>query len=214
MSKKNRKDKLAPPTTPKQKTIDPAMMTKQSAMMMAVITLVIGFAAGVGFTVYKTGSTSSLSSNPGQTTNSTQQTQALEAEASNNPQNPVTWIQLGNSYYDADQHEKAIEAYEKALALKPNNADVLTDLGVMYRRNGQPRKAIESFDKAFAVNPQHETSRFNKGIVLLHDLEDREGAVRAWEGLLEINPLAMAGGDTSVDQLVEHYKKHAQDSAK
>jgi hypothetical protein len=30
--------------------------------------------------------------------------------------------------------------------------------------------------------------------------------VRAWEGLLEINPLAMAGGNTSVEKLVEHYK--------
>jgi len=38
-------------------------------------------------------------------------------------------------------------------------------------------------------------------------LSDREGAIRAWEDLLEVNPLAMAGNNQSVDQFVKHYKK-------
>jgi len=76
-----------------------------------------------------------------------------------------------------------------------------------YRRSGQPRKAIEKFDKAVAVDPKHETARFNKGIVLMHDLGDRDGAIRTWEDLLEINPLAMAGNNQSVDQMVKHYKE-------
>jgi tetratricopeptide (TPR) repeat protein len=77
----------------------------------------------------------------------------------------------------------------------------------MYRRSGQARKAVEKFDKAVAVDPNHETARFNKGIVLMHDLGDRDGAVRAWEELLEINPLAMAGNNQSIDQMVKHYKE-------
>lgn len=41
----------------------------------------------------------------------------------------------------------------------------------------------------------------------MHDLGDREGAIRAWEDLLEINPLAMAGNNQSVDQIVKHFKE-------
>ena len=64
-------------------------------------------------------------------------------------------------------------------------------LGIMYRRSGQPQKAIEAFDRAIATDPKHENSRFNKGIVLMHDLNDREGAIAAWEELVEVNPNAL-----------------------
>ena len=76
----------------------------------------------------------------------------------------------------------------------------------MYRRSGAPEKAIASFDKAIAIDPNHEVSRFNKGIVLLHDLKDTERALQAWESLLEINPLAMAPNGQSVDELIKRFK--------
>ena len=47
----------------------------------------------------------------------------------------------------------------------------------------------------------------NKGIVLLHDLQDPAGAIRAWEGLLEINPVASFPGGMSVDQMIQQLKK-------
>jgi len=65
------------------------------------------------------------------------------------------------------------------------------------------------FDQAIAVNPKHEVSRLNKGIVLFHDLQDIPGAIRAWEGLLEINPVAMAPGGMSVDQMLQGLKRQA-----
>ena len=46
----------------------------------------------------------------------------------------------------------------------------------------------------------------NKGIVLLHDLNDENDAVQAWEELLEINPIAVFGNGQSVDEVVQHYK--------
>jgi len=126
-----------------------------------------------------------------------------------NPSNVAAWISLGNSYFDTAQHEKSIQAYQKALALQPDNANVWTDMGVMYRRAGKPREAVKAFDKAVEVDTKHETSRFNKGIVLMHDLNDINGAIKAWEGLLEVNPVAVAPNGQSVDQMVVSLKQQA-----
>jgi tetratricopeptide (TPR) repeat protein len=94
-----------------------------------------------------------------------------------------SWTQLGNTYFDSDLYEKSIEAYRKSLSLEPNNPDVWTDLGIMYRLSGHPVKAIEAFDRAMVIDPKHENSRFNKGVVLLNDLEDEVSASREWEDL-------------------------------
>ena len=41
----------------------------------------------------------------------------------------------------------------------------------------------------------------------MHNLSDSDGAIRAWEDLLEINPFAMVGNNQSVDQMLKHYKE-------
>ena len=91
------------------------------------------------------------------------------------------------------------------------DANVWTDLGVMYRRSGDPKKAIEAFDRAISIDPHHEISRFNKGIVLFHDLKDEKGALDAWESLLAINPDAKSPAGQSVKQLIDHIKNNHQD---
>lgn len=185
----------------------------QTAIVFICIAFAAGFISGIALTIYK-----SESRLPGHTERFSgrdmeQMAKALEAEAARNPQNAATWAQLGNVYFDSDQYEKAIRAYENSIEIDPNNADLLTDLGIMYRRSARPRKAIEYFDKAIAVDPRHENARLNKGLVLIYDLKDRNGAIRTWEELLEINPLAMAGNDQSVDQLLKHYKEHVTNTS-
>ncbi len=87
-------------------------------------------------------------------------------------------IRLGNAYFDDEAYEKAIEAYTKTLRADPSNADVMTDLGVAYRRTSRPKKAVEAFRKAARIDPSHRRSRYNLGIVLLHDLNDTQGGHR------------------------------------
>ena len=128
---------------------------------------------------------------------------SLEQEVAVNPTNVDAWTQLGHVYFDTGNFSKAIRAYEKSLALSPDNPNVLTDLGVMYRRNGQPEKALESFDRAIAIAPNHEQSRFNKGIVLRYDLNDREGAVKAWEELIKINPSSAAPNGQLISEAIK-----------
>ena len=102
--------------------------------------------------------------------------------------NLPAWVELGNLYFDSDRPQEAIEAYRQYLATKPDNPDVRTDMGVMYRKLGQSDKALEEFGKAAQSDPKHANSRYNIGIVLLHDKQNIRAAIKAWEEVLKINP--------------------------
>ena len=189
---------------------------KETFWLGTLLALAVGFFGGVMFAVLK----SDKAVVPGTPQPQVQVPQAqvatpprtnmiasLTDETVKNPQNTEAWVQLGNEYFDSNQYEKAVWAYQKSLELDPKNANVWTDLGVMYRRSGKPQEALQAFDKAIEVDPKHEPSRLNKGIVLLHDLQDIDAAIAAWEGLLEVNPIAMAPTGRSVDEMIQQMKK-------
>jgi cytochrome c-type biogenesis protein CcmH/NrfG len=127
-----------------------------------------------------------------------------------NPTSAAAWADLGNAYFDSNQPLEAVQAYEHSLELDPMNAMVWTDLGVMQRRSGRPEKAVEAFDRASRLDPKLEQPRFNKGIVLLHDLSDRAGAVQAWEELLAMNPAAVTPMGGPLRDMVEEIKRGGQ----
>jgi cytochrome c-type biogenesis protein CcmH/NrfG len=187
-----------------------AYVTKQTLMTSVVLALMVGFFGGLVFGIYKTSSdlppvqTAGTPEDEGRT----RMLEALRAKVRQDPNDVASWIQLGHLNFDRNAVPEAIEAYEKALALAPDNAPVHTDLGIMYRRANRPEDAVREFDRAIAIDPKLENPRFNKGVVLLHDLNDREGALQAWEALLKINPLAMAPNGQSVDELITHYREH------
>jgi len=192
-----------------------AYVKKETMIVVACICLGVGFLGGIAFGVYKSGSATPSVQAPGTmpamtgpsaeepTPEEANLIQTLERKTATDPQDVDAWIQLGNVYFDTNQYKKAIGAYQRSLALKPNNPAVLTDMGVMYRRDNQPEKAIESFDTAISVDPSHETARFNKGVVLMHDLDDLEKAVGAWGELVEINPDAVTPGGQSIKGMLE-----------
>ena len=192
----------------KKEKAAPGLLKTSTAAIIAFGTFAFGFLAGVAYTVYMT------QSQPNQVmTQQVQQNAApmiaqLKTRVKQNPDDTAAWIQLGHLYFDNDAYSDAIDAYKTALRLDPDNTNVMTDLGIMYRRSRNPQKAVDIFSQVIAIDPKHQNARFNKGIVLLHDLQDRQGAIAAWEGLLEINPLATAPNGQSVDQLVQHYKAH------
>jgi cytochrome c-type biogenesis protein CcmH/NrfG len=181
---------------------------RQTLMTAIAIALMVGFFGGLVFGVYKSGSNLPAGSagNVNPDAGHAGMLAKLEERVRANPRDAEAWIQIGHINFDNQQHEAAIEAYEKALAIDPTNAPVLTDLGIMYRRIGNPQEAVRRFDQAIAADPKLENPRFNKGIVLLHDLNDRAGAIAAWEALLAVNPVAEAPNGKSVDQLVTEFK--------
>lgn len=199
--------------------------------LIALLTLSIGFLGGVLFSSYRLaaitpapqsvgppqgmpggasppqGMPGSASSAQVPLTKEQSDTLAALVEATKTtPDNVQAWTQLGHLYFDTGRFEKAIDAYEKSLALDSNRPDVWTDLGVMYRRSAKPDKAIASFDRALSINNRHEVALFNKGVVLMHDLNDRNGALAAWEALVKINPDAKSPSGQTISAMVAALK--------
>jgi len=104
------------------------------------------------------------------------------------PNNLQALIGIGNLYFDTKQDLLAIENYRKALAMDPTNTNVRTDMAICYRRSGNPGQAIEELKKAISTSPRHAQSRYNLGVILIQDMHDTEGGIKAWEALLENVP--------------------------
>jgi cytochrome c-type biogenesis protein CcmH/NrfG len=116
------------------------------------------------------------------------QIQTLKEIVKKDPKNLPAWVELGNLYFDTDQPKEAIDAYRQYLTMKPDNPDVRTDMGIMYRKLGEFDRAIEEFKKAALSDPKHINSRYNLGLVLLHDKQDMKAAIKAWEDYLKVDP--------------------------
>jgi tetratricopeptide (TPR) repeat protein len=112
----------------------------------------------------------------------------LEEMLKTAPDNYEAWKKLGDSYFDIQESNKAIEAYRKALDLDQSDPNVWTDMGIMYRQIGDSTKALEAFEEAVKRGPNHATSRLNKGVVYIFDLQDYEKGIAAWEEFLKLQP--------------------------
>jgi cytochrome c-type biogenesis protein CcmH/NrfG len=180
-------------------------MKKETAILGIVIAFIIGFIAGAvvfgltrGSGTQRGASVAQKGPSPEMTQEMDQavpnpaevaaKTQALKDIVQKDPKNLSAWAELGNIYFDTNQPHEAIDAYSKYLALKPDNADVRTDMGIMYRKLGDFDRALKEFRTAAQNDPKHVNSRYNIGIVLLHDKQDIKGAIKAWEDYLKVDP--------------------------
>jgi tetratricopeptide (TPR) repeat protein len=62
----------------------------------------------------------------------------------------TTWALPSKS---KDKLEEAIEAYNKALAIKPDHAEAYNNMGITLKEQGKLEEAIEAYNKALAIKP-------------------------------------------------------------
>jgi cytochrome c-type biogenesis protein CcmH/NrfG len=168
-------------------------MKKETTIILLVVTFVGGFILGaIGGIKFYAGE--HRGSNPAASEATVSQPATgeeigrLEAIIGKEPRNLQSLVSLGNAYFDSGQPVKAIDAYERALAIDPRNADVRTDLGIMYRAVKDYDKAVKEFREAARLDRTHKNSRFNLALVLQEDKKDFEGAIAAWEDFLRVEP--------------------------
>ncbi len=176
-------------------------MKKETVILIVVIAFLVGFVTGATVAILKgkkSVETAAVQQKPQMAPSPVppgssplevaSKIKTLKEIIQKDPRNLPAWVELGNLYFDSDQPKEAIEAYSKYLATKPDNPDVRTDMGIMYRRLGEFDRALEEFRKAAQSDPKHFNSRYNIGIVLLHDKQDIKGAIKAWEDYLKVDP--------------------------
>jgi cytochrome c-type biogenesis protein CcmH/NrfG len=114
--------------------------------------------------------------------------QSLMTVIKNDPQNAGAAVELGNTYFDAQQYPEAITWYEESIRLDPTNPDASTDLGVSYYYSGQTDRALEQFEMSLKLDPTHTKTMLNRGIVLAFGKQDLAGAQEAWQQVVDLAP--------------------------
>jgi tetratricopeptide (TPR) repeat protein len=114
--------------------------------------------------------------------------QALTTILESDPKNAGAAVQLGTTYFEAQQFDQAIQWYEEALRLEPDNLDAIAQLGMTYFVTRGPDPALEQFERSLKLDPNHPGTLLNKGIVLWRGKNDLKGAGETWERLVKTAP--------------------------
>ena len=98
----------------------------------------------------------------------------IQSSLQKDPENPTLLTALGNAFYDREDWDGAVKAYEKARRKAPSDANLLSDLGSSYRNRGEFKRAIACFEKARAADPDQWQSLLN--LVLINAFDTRDAA--------------------------------------
>src|SRR6185436_7769674 len=79
----------------------------------------------------------------------------LEQAARRDARSPAAFLNWGEALKSARQHDKAITAFKRALALQPDYVDALNSLGTAYAELQKPEEAEPCFRHAPSPNPNH-----------------------------------------------------------
>lgn len=144
----------------------------KAAVQLVVLVLVIGMALSLAAYYFQSGSGG---------------TQAPVAPAG---YAGGSYLDQGNTAYDAGNYPEAIRWYEKAVAAGNTSPGLMTDLGTAYyyKRPSDPDKALEYYDRALEAEPNFPNALFNSGVVLRDGKGQPEEAIAIWEKLLPTLP--------------------------
>lgn len=90
----------------------------------------------------------------------------LSRAAELHPDNAMIWINLGAAHLGRlelsgpQQQERAIRAYERALAIDPQAPNVHYHLGLIHKDRGDIDQALAAFEQALAANPADTDARY------------------------------------------------------
>ncbi len=96
-------------------------------------------------------------------------------------------VGLGNAAWQLGQNEKAVEHYQKALALNLRNYEALLGLGLVMLKTDEWGKAEENLRKALEVKPDSKEAHYNLG-VLYQSKGDFDQAIKEFVRAIEIDP--------------------------
>ncbi len=129
------------------------------------------------------------------------------ADLKSKPNDPELLAKAGNVYYDAQQYDQAVRYYGDALKGDPKNSNVRTDMATAFYYLGDADRAITELNTSLQYNPNHAQTLLNLGLIKWQAKMDINGAVAAWQKLIDTNP--NFEGAEKVKQMIAQAKQHA-----
>jgi len=93
----------------------------------------------------------------------------------------------GLSHSSAKEYDKAIEAYQKSLAIYPHNDATYYNIGNTYTKQKKYENALVAYQKAIEINPNNDSAYYNMGYVY-DEQKNYKDALVAYQKAIEINP--------------------------
>ncbi len=108
----------------------------------------------------------------------------LRAAVKATPNDPAAHLALARALMGNQDLPDALAAFGNAARLDPQNPEPLTYSGWLIRLQGFPDDGLKLLDKAIEIDPQYADARAFKGIILLRDKRDPEGAIAQFQRYL------------------------------
>lgn len=161
------------------------MTSQTSPRVRAAVFVAVGVLVGFigGYFAGGGGRPSSLAAEPSSGGAGGDRIVEVVRELEKDPENPKMLAVLGNLYFDREDWDRAIAAYEKARRKAPRDPNLLSDLGASYRNRGEFRMAESLFKKAREADPDHWQSLVNLTLLAAFDVRDAPAAKRHLEEL-------------------------------
>jgi cytochrome c-type biogenesis protein CcmH/NrfG len=112
----------------------------------------------------------------------------LLTKLKSDPKNPQLWNQVGLVYKSAHQFKEAAGYFGKSLQYNPKDIGVRADYASCLYYAGDVDGALAQLNQSLAYDPKHAGTLMNIGIIKWRGKNDVEGAVAAWEKLLQYHP--------------------------
>ena len=93
---------------------------------------------------------------------------ALESQrrlATEHPNDPAVYNDLGNLLLLAHQPAEAETAYRKAVELDPKRTSALFNLGLLLQQRGKPKEALDFFRQVLEIQPEHAWAHYQSGAI-------------------------------------------------
>jgi tetratricopeptide (TPR) repeat protein len=98
-------------------------------------------------------------------------------EACGVPLNPEDYLSRGDDFYQSNEYELALKAYDKAIELKPDYAVAWDNKGFVLAKLGRYEEALKACDKAIKLKPDFANPWYNKACA--YSLKgDKENALK------------------------------------
>jgi Tfp pilus assembly protein PilF len=112
----------------------------------------------------------------------------LQEATAADPTKDLLWAYLGDAYAGGKKYPEAIDAFQKALAIKADSVSYHNALANAYNKAGQPDKAIAEYTQAAQMDPAGAaTAYFNIGIVN-YNASKSDDAVAAFDKSIQLDP--------------------------